>query len=133
MAHQNPVRVIDLGGWKFVSFVNHTLMVDKSIFKQDYEINNDIMFLARKKKKLRLFCLKLSPWIESKNFNDSLSGTGFSLLDTAGLSAQQIKDKELINQFRFGLQVYQTSGTLNLEEINDQLAKSQLSGEFDLT
>ena len=75
MAHQNPLRTIDLKNWKFVSFVNHTLMVDKKIFKLKYEINNDIMFLARKKKKLRLLCLKMNPWIESKDFRNSLSHT----------------------------------------------------------
>jgi hypothetical protein len=120
MAHKNPLRTIDLGNWKFVTFVSHTLMVDKKIFKLDYELNNDIMFLARKKKKLRLMCLKMSPWIESKDFNDTLRAAKVSNSGQSSLM-MSVKTKANLQRSDIALQVYQTSGTVDIEQLGDMI------------
>jgi hypothetical protein len=118
MAHQNPVRTIDLKNWKFVTFVSHTLMVDKKIFKLDYELNNDVMFLARKKKKLRLLCLKLNPWIESKDFRKSLEARHGR--KEVSLHQSQLLDGDLGHHFTTAVEVYQTSGTIDFVKSNKQ-------------
>ena len=46
MAMDIPQKVIDLGEWEFVSFVNHTQMVEKKVFGFEHESNCDVMFLV---------------------------------------------------------------------------------------
>ena len=63
MARDTPQKVIDLGEWEFVSFVNHTQMVEQKVFKQNSEVNCDIMFLVERKGKIRLMSFKSNPWL----------------------------------------------------------------------
>jgi hypothetical protein len=63
MAQDTPQRIIHLDEWEFVSFVNHTAMVEKRVFKQEKETNCDIMFLASRNGKTRLMSFKSNPWI----------------------------------------------------------------------
>ena len=56
-------RVINLGEWEFVCFVNHTLMCEQRLFQYDRETNSDIMFLAERKGQIRLMSFKSNPWL----------------------------------------------------------------------
>ena len=64
MALNMPQRIIHLGEWEFVCFVNHTQMVEKRLFNKLKETNCDIMFLVRRKDKIRLMSFKSNPWLE---------------------------------------------------------------------
>lgn len=61
-----PQRIIHLGMWEFVSFVNHTQMVEQKCFEKDKETNCDIMLLVRhiKNGKTRLMSFKSNPWLQ---------------------------------------------------------------------
>ena len=48
MAMNIPQKVIDLGEWEFVAFVNHTQMVERKVFEFEKESNSDIMFLVER-------------------------------------------------------------------------------------
>ena len=48
MAQDIPQRVIHLGDWEFVCFVNHTQMVEQKCFNKSKETNCDIMFLVKR-------------------------------------------------------------------------------------
>ena len=63
MALNMPQRIIHLGEWEFVCFVNHTQMVEQKLFKKSKETNCDIMFLARRGRKTRLMSFKSNPWL----------------------------------------------------------------------
>lgn len=63
MALPMPQRVIHLGEWEFVSFVNHTQMVEQKLFGKAKETNCDIIFLVRRKDKYRLMSFKSNPWL----------------------------------------------------------------------
>ena len=58
----DPQQIIHLGKWEFVSFVNHTQMVEQKLFKRHKETNCDIFFLVRKDDKIRLMSYKTNPW-----------------------------------------------------------------------
>ena len=67
MAMNMPQRIIHLGEWEFVSFVNHTMMVEQQLFQKQKETNCDIMFLVRhedKKDKIKLMSFKSNPWLD---------------------------------------------------------------------
>ena len=68
MAQDTPQKVIHLGEWEFVSFVNHTQMVEQKVFEQDKETNCDVMFLVERQDKIRLMSFKSNPWLR-KNDN----------------------------------------------------------------
>ena len=57
-----PQKVINLGEWEFVSFVNHTLMCEQKLFGKTHEENCDIMLLVERKGKMRLISYKIDPW-----------------------------------------------------------------------
>ncbi len=64
MAMDVPQKVVNLGDWEFLHFVNHTAMIEKKLFDQDHEINCDIMFIAQNKEgKKRLMSFKQNPWV----------------------------------------------------------------------
>ena len=65
-----PQRVINLGDWEFVCFVNHTLMCEKKVFQEENETNSDIMFLAERNGKMRLMSFKSNPWLNSEDEDD---------------------------------------------------------------
>ena len=50
MALNMPQRIIHLGEWEFVCFVNHTQMIEQKLFEKQKETNCDIMFLVRRDK-----------------------------------------------------------------------------------
>ena len=64
MALTMPQRIIHLGEWEFVCFVNHTQMVEQKLFGKNKETNCDIMFLVRREEKYRLMSFKSNPWLE---------------------------------------------------------------------
>lgn len=64
MALTMPQRVIHLGEWDFVCFVNHTQMIEQKLFDKSKETNCDIMFIVRRKEKYRLMSFKSNPWLE---------------------------------------------------------------------
>ena len=64
MALNMPQRIIHLGEWEFVCFVNHTQMVEQKLFEKQKETNCDIMFLVRRNKQVRLMSFKSNPWLE---------------------------------------------------------------------
>ena len=66
MAQNMPQRVIHLGDWEFVSFVNHTQMAEQKLFEMSRESNCDIMFLVRRRNKVRLMSFKSNPWLSQK-------------------------------------------------------------------
>ena len=72
MALPMPQRVIHLGEWEFVSFVNHTQMVEQKLFGKAKETNCDIMFLVRRKDKYRLMSFKSNPWLR---FRENVAAT----------------------------------------------------------
>ena len=72
MAQNMPQRIIHLGQWEFVCFVNHTQMVEQKLFDKEKETNCDIMFLVRRSDKYRLMCFKSNPWLD---FQELPSGT----------------------------------------------------------
>ena len=59
-----PQKVINLGEWEFVSFVNHTLMCEQKLFGKTHEKNCDIMLLVERKGKTRLISYKSDPWFK---------------------------------------------------------------------
>ena len=63
MALNMPQKIINLGEWEFVCFVNHTQMVEQKLFGRQKETNCNIMFLARRKNKYRLMSFKSNPWL----------------------------------------------------------------------
>lgn len=63
MALNMPQKVVNLGEWEFVCFVNHTQMIEQKLFEKSKETNCDIMFLVRRNKKLRLMSFKSNPWL----------------------------------------------------------------------
>ena len=63
MAQDMPQRIIHLGEWEFVCFVNHTQMVEQKCFEKKKETNCDIMILVRKDDKIRLMSFKSNPWL----------------------------------------------------------------------
>ena len=71
MAYNTPQRVIHLGEWEFVCFVNHTQMVEQKCFKRSKETNCDIMILVKRKDKgtgfdkCRLMSFKSNPWLQA--------------------------------------------------------------------
>ena len=71
MAQNRPQRLIDLGQWEFVCFVNHTQNTEKKIFGGLYETNCDIMFLVRKNTDMRLMSFKSNPWLKPDDEGDS--------------------------------------------------------------
>ena len=83
-----PQRIINLGEYEFVSFVNHTLMCEQKLFGKKNEINCDIMFLAERNGKTRLMSFKSNPWLN--------------------LEEQSIRKES----------IYISSGYVNLEAIN---------------
>ena len=66
MALNMPQRIINLGGWEFVCFVNHTQMVEQKLFGKKKETNCDIMFLVRRERKIRLMSFKSNPWLKEE-------------------------------------------------------------------
>ena len=58
-----PQKVINLGEWEFVSFVNHTLMCEQKLFGKTHEKKCDIMLLVERKGKMRLISYKSDPWV----------------------------------------------------------------------
>ena len=60
-----PQRIVHLGEWEFVSFVNHTQMIEQRCFYRWKETNCDILFLVRhtKTRKIRLMSYKSNPWL----------------------------------------------------------------------
>ena len=78
LALNMPQRIIHLGDWEFVCFVNHTQMVEQKLFEEDKETNCDIMFLVRRttetgEDKIRLMSYKSNPWLaydEDVDMND---------------------------------------------------------------
>ena len=64
MAQNMPQRIIHLGQWEFVCFVNHTQMVEQKLFDKRKETNCDIMFLVRMREKYRLMSYKSNPWLD---------------------------------------------------------------------
>ena len=64
LAQNMPQRIIHLGDWEFVCFVNHTQMVEQKLFKKQKETNCDIMFLVRREGKIRLMSYKSNPWLK---------------------------------------------------------------------
>ena len=64
MALLMPQKIIHLGDWEFVCFVNHTQMVEQKLFGKNKETNCDIMFIVRKDDKYRLLSFKSYPWLE---------------------------------------------------------------------
>ena len=67
MAMDIPQKVIDLGEWEFVAFVNHTQMVERKVFEFERELNADVMFLVERLGKIRLMSYKSNPWLRSKD------------------------------------------------------------------
>jgi len=63
VAANDTQRIIHLGEWEFVSFVNHTQMVEQKLFNKRKETNCDIFFLVRKNDEIRLMSYKTNPWI----------------------------------------------------------------------
>ena len=63
VATNDPQRIIHLGEWEFVSFVNHTQMVEQKLFNKRKETNCDIFFLVRKDDEIRLMSYKTNPWV----------------------------------------------------------------------
>ena len=72
MALNMPQRIVNLGEWEFVCFVNHTQMIEQKLFAKQKETNCDIMFLVRRNDKYRLLSFKSNPWLE---FSEEPSGT----------------------------------------------------------
>ena len=68
MAMDIPQKVIDLGEWEFICFVNHTQMVERKVFEFERESNCDIMFLAEREGKIRLMSFKSNPWLRRDEF-----------------------------------------------------------------
>lgn len=64
MALNMPQRIIHLGQWEFVCFVNHTQMIEQKLFKKNKETNCDIMLLVRRNGKIRLMSFKVNPWLD---------------------------------------------------------------------
>ena len=64
LALNMPQRIIHLGEWEFVCFVNHTQMVEQKLFKREKETNCDIFFLVRREEKIRLMSFKSNPWLD---------------------------------------------------------------------
>ena len=64
MALDMPQKIIHLGEWEFVCFVNHTQMVEQKLFGKQKETNCDIMFLVSRKGKVRLMSFKSNPWMQ---------------------------------------------------------------------
>ena len=64
MALNMPQRIIHLGEWEFICFVNHTQMVEQKLFGKSKETNCDIMFLARLGSTIRLMSFKSNPWLQ---------------------------------------------------------------------
>ena len=71
MALNMPQRIIHLGEWEFVCFINHTQMVEQKLFGKLKETNCDIMFLVRRHDKYRLMSFKSNPWLQ---FREDPSG-----------------------------------------------------------
>ena len=63
MADVMTQRVIHLGEWEFVCFVNHTQMVEQKCFQKSKETNCDIMILVKLEDKCRLMSFKSNPWL----------------------------------------------------------------------
>lgn len=63
MAYNTPQRVLHLGEWEFICFVNHTQMVEQKCFKKSKETNCDIMILVKRDDKCRLMSFKTNPWL----------------------------------------------------------------------
>ena len=69
MAYNMPQRIIHLGEWEFVCFVNHTQMVEQKCFKRSKETNCDIMILVKREiskghEICRLMSFKSNPWLQ---------------------------------------------------------------------
>ena len=67
LAKSSFQKVINLGEWEFVNFVNHTQMAETKIYKEEYEAYCNVMFLVRREDKLRLMCYRSNPWILDDN------------------------------------------------------------------
>ena len=67
LAKSSVQKVINLGEWEFVNFVNHTQMAERRIYKENYEAYCNIMFMVRRKDKLRLMCYRTNPWVLDDN------------------------------------------------------------------
>ena len=63
MVHNMQQRVIHLGEWEFVCFVNHTQMVEQRCFMKEKETNCNIMILVKRQNVCRLMSYKSNPWI----------------------------------------------------------------------
>ena len=68
MAMDIPQKVINLGEWEFVAFVNHTQMVEQRVFEFERESNCDVMFLVERQGKIRLMSFKSNPWLRRDEF-----------------------------------------------------------------
>ena len=111
-----PQRIIHLEQWEFVSFVNHTQMVEQKCFLRDKETNCDIMLLVRHAltKKTRLMSFKSNPWLqfhEQPNDADKdiykealflLSGTVPNMPTEDAFSGEKIDSADITNVKRFG-------------------------------
>ena len=63
MVHNMQQRVIHLGEWEFVCFVNHTQMVEQRCFMKEKETNCNIMILVKRDNVCRLMSYKSNAWI----------------------------------------------------------------------
>ena len=48
LAQNAPVKIIYLGEWEFICFVNHSSAVEQKLFNYEAEINCNIMMLVRR-------------------------------------------------------------------------------------
>ena len=48
LAQNTPQKVINLGEWEFVSFVTHTHMVNRKLFRKNMETSTNIMLLVKR-------------------------------------------------------------------------------------
>ena len=55
--------MIHLGNWEFVKFIKHDSHEEKSIFKSEFAINNNILFLVQYKGKIKIMGYRADPWL----------------------------------------------------------------------
>ena len=90
-AQNVPQKVIDLGEWEFVHFVNHTQMTEKRLYGSDVEQNCNITFIAERDNQLRLMSYRTDPWMSEDEINeDDLSYKHSVFLFSGAIAGQDI-------------------------------------------
>ena len=62
LAVKMPQLAIDLQGWEFVCFVNHSKFTETKIYDNERQYMVDIMFLVRRNRTIRLVSFRMDPF-----------------------------------------------------------------------